>query len=100
MAGAVERGAGIVDVDAFERGRKSVGIALAPLLAVGDDVEACTLLVADGEQCGVILRLLEIFRRDTPQFLGAYARRKTLRNRGLRIEDCTRMSISNEAFAA
>ena len=39
MAGAVERRAGIVDVDAFERGREAVGIAFAPHLAVGDDVE-------------------------------------------------------------
>ncbi len=47
MAGAVERGAGIVDVDAFQRGGEAVGVALAPLLAVGDDVEAGALLVAD-----------------------------------------------------
>ena len=76
MAGAVERRAGIVDVDAFERGGEAVGIAFAPHLAVGDDVEAGALLVADGEQRGVILRLLEKFRRDAPQLLGAHARRK------------------------
>ena len=48
-AGAVRRLAGIVEVDAVERGGEAVGIALAPLLAVGDDVEAGALLVADGD---------------------------------------------------
>jgi hypothetical protein len=76
MAGAVERGAGIVDVDAFERGREAVGIALAPHLAVGDDVEAGALLIADGEQRRVVLRLRQEFRRYAPQFLGAHPRRK------------------------
>ncbi len=57
MAGAVERRAGIVDVDAFERGGEAVGVALAPHLAVGDDVEAGALLVVDGEQGCVVLRL-------------------------------------------
>ncbi len=54
--------AGIVDVDAVERGGEAVGIALAPLLAVGDDVEAGALLVADGEQRGVVLRALRAAR--------------------------------------
>ena len=76
MTGTVERRAGIVDVDAFERGGEAVGVAFAPLLAVGDDVEAGALLVADGDERGVVLRLLEKFRRDPPQFLGAHARRK------------------------
>ena len=50
MAAAVERGAGIVDVDAVERGGEAVRVALAPHLAVGDDVEPGALLVADGER--------------------------------------------------
>ena len=53
-----ERRAGIVDIDAVERGREAVGIAFAPLLAVGDDVEPGALLVADREQRGVVLRAL------------------------------------------
>src|SRR2546427_360625 len=57
MARAVERGAGMVDIDAFERGGEAVGIAFAPDLAVGDDVEAGALLRPDGEQRGVVLRL-------------------------------------------
>ena len=50
MAGAIERRAGIIDVDAFERGREAVGIALATHLAVGDDIEAGALLIADRQQ--------------------------------------------------
>ena len=63
MAGAVERGAGIVDVDAFERGGEAVGVAFAPHLAVGDDVEAGALLVVDREQRRVVLRLRQMLRR-------------------------------------
>ena len=63
VTGAVERGAGIVDVDAFERGGEAVGIALAAHLAVGDDVEAGALLVADRNARGVVLRLIEPFGR-------------------------------------
>ena len=77
MAGAVERRAGIVDVDAFERGGEAVGVAFAPHLAVGDDVESGALLVVDREQRRVVLRLREVLRRHGPQFLGAHARRKT-----------------------
>ena len=63
MAAAVERRAGIVDVDALERGGEAVRVALAAHLAVGDDVEPGALLVADGEQRRVVLRLLEPIRR-------------------------------------
>jgi hypothetical protein len=76
VAGAVEGGAGIVEIDAFQRRGEAVGIALAAHLAIGDDVEAGALLVADGEDGGVVLRLLEIFRRDPPQLQRAHARRK------------------------
>ena len=62
MAGAVERGAGIVDVDTFERGREAVGIAFAPHLAVGDDVEPGLLLRADRQQGRVVLRGFEMLR--------------------------------------
>ena len=79
MAGAVERGAGIVDVDALERGREAVGIAFAPHLAVGDDVEAGALLRADRQEGRVVLRGFEEFRRDAPQLLRAHARREAAR---------------------
>ena len=58
-AAVVDDSAGIVDVDALERGGEAVGVALAPHLAVGDDVDAGALHVADGEERGVVLRLLE-----------------------------------------
>ena len=50
---------GLGRVDALERGGEAVGVALAPDLAVGDDVDAGALHVADGEQGGVVLRLLQ-----------------------------------------
>ena len=51
--------AGLVDVDALERGGEAVGVALAADLAVGDDVDAGPLHVADGDDGGIVLRLLE-----------------------------------------
>jgi hypothetical protein len=78
MTRPVERGSRVVDVDALKRRHEPVRIALTALLAVCDDVQACTLLVADGEQRGVVLRLVEKFRSDMPQFPGAHPRRKTL----------------------
>ena len=76
MAAAVERGAGIVDVDAFERGGEAVGVALAPHFAVGDDVEPGALLGADGDERRVVLGLLEPFGRDAPELAHPDARRK------------------------
>ena len=58
MARAVERGAGVVEVDAFERGGEAVRVALAPDLAVADDVEPRLLLRADRDQGRVVLRLV------------------------------------------
>ena len=49
----------VVDVDAVERGGEAVRVALAAHLAVGDDVDAGALHVADREQRRVVLRLLE-----------------------------------------
>lgn len=40
VAAAVERLAGVVDVDAVERRREVLRVALPALLTVGDDVEA------------------------------------------------------------
>ena len=76
MAAAIERGARVVEVDTLERGGEAVGVALAPDLAVGDDVEAGALLGADRQDRGVILRLGQVLRADTPQLGGAHARRK------------------------
>src|SRR3989449_6889826 len=73
---AVERRAGIVGVHAFERGGETIGVALAPDLAVGDDVQARFLLGADREQRRVFLRLREKRIGDTPQLFRAHARWK------------------------
>ncbi len=77
MARTIERCAGVVDVDAVERGREAVGIALAPDLAVGDDVEPSLLLRADREQGRVVLRFLDPRLGDAPKLVRAHARRKS-----------------------
>ena len=77
MARAVERAARIVDVDAFERGGEAVGVALAPDLAVGDDVEPGLLLRPDGEQRRVVLRFGEKASGTRHSSLRAHARRET-----------------------
>jgi len=56
MTGPIERGSGMIEVDAVERGCKPVRVAFAADFAVCDDVEAGTLLCANSEQRGVVLR--------------------------------------------
>jgi hypothetical protein len=56
-AGAAEGGARVVDVDTVERGREAVGIALAPTLAVRDDIEPGVFLRPDRESRGIVLCL-------------------------------------------
>ena len=77
MAAAIERCAGVVDIDAFKRSRKSIGVALAANLAVGDDIKAGPFLIADREDGCVILRLFEKLRNHAPQIRRASARWKT-----------------------
>jgi hypothetical protein len=50
----------VVDVDTLECGSDVVGMGRPPHLAVGENVEPCFFLGPDGEQCGVVLRLLEV----------------------------------------
>src|SRR5207237_112844 len=52
--------------------REPVGIALASLLPVGQDVEAGMLLHSNGEQRGIVLGRLEVFLIYTPEL--AYPR--------------------------
>ena len=73
-AAAVEGGAGIHEVDAFERGGEAVRVAFAPHLAVRDDVDARLLHVADREPRGVVLRFLEVLLGDAPDLGSAYPR--------------------------
>ena len=51
--------AGMLGVDAFQREGEAVGVALAADLAVGDDVDAGALHVADRQDGAVVLRLLQ-----------------------------------------
>ena len=53
--------------NAFERGRKTVGVAFAPYLAIGNDVDAGALHVADRKQRCIVLRLLQPGLGDAPQ---------------------------------
>ncbi len=67
LAAAVLGLAGIVQVDAVQRGGEVVGVALAANLAVRHDVQAGALLVLDGDARGIILRFLEPGLRDPPE---------------------------------
>src|SRR5215211_9319567 len=78
MPAAIQRRAGVLDVDALERGREAVRVALAAHLAVGDDVQPGALLVGDRQPRRVVLGLLEIGRIDAPQLECAHARWKPL----------------------
>src|SRR5262252_7923166 len=66
----------IVEIDAVEGGGESVAVAFAADLAVGNDVEAGALHVADGDPRSVVLGLFEERLRNAPQVSGAYARRQ------------------------
>src|SRR5207248_2239432 len=76
VARAVDRDAGVVEVDPVERGREAVRVALAPYLAVADHVDAGLLHVPDREKRRVVLRLLEEALVDAPELSRAHARRK------------------------
>src|SRR2546430_17662902 len=65
-SGPVECRPRMVQVHSLQRGRESVGVALAPDLPVGDDVDPGPLHVTDGDERGVVLRLPEKIRRDAP----------------------------------
>src|SRR5207248_6912010 len=92
VAGAVERDTGLLEVDALERRREPVGVALPPHLAVGDHVDAGALHVLDGETGRVVLGLLEERLGHAPELARPYARRQPLAEpvavdqpRGLRV---------------
>src|SRR5439155_26766464 len=76
VTGAVERGAWTVQVHAFQGGGETVRVALAPDLAIGDDVDPGALHVADRYHRGIVLRLLQPLRRHAPDLLRAHARRQ------------------------
>src|SRR5207249_2941443 len=47
--------------------------------AIGDDIQASPLLIANRQQRGVVLRLFQPFRCNPPQFASTHSRRKTAR---------------------
>jgi hypothetical protein len=71
MARPVQRGAGIIDIDAIERGGEPVGIAFPANLAIRNDIEAGTFLRPDGEKRRIVLRFEKMRLIDTPEFRGA-----------------------------
>ena len=77
-ARATERDAGVVEVDAIQGGGEAIGVALAPDLAVGEDVQAGLLLRLDRCDGGVVLCLGEKRLGNAPQLLCAHARRQAL----------------------
>ena len=78
VAGAIERDAWPIQVDAVEGGREAVRVALPTHLPVGDDVDAGQLHVPDGEPRRVVLCLLEERLRDAPQLPCPHARREAV----------------------
>lgn len=74
LAAAVDGGAGVVGVNSFERRGETVGIAFAPLLAVGDNIEAGALLIADGDERRLVLLGFELVRIDLPEVMETDAR--------------------------
>ena len=71
----------------------AVRIALAAHLAVGDDVDARALHVADGEEGGVVLRGFQILGRDAPYLLHAHARREP-RGEILAVDEPFRLGVA------
>jgi len=92
MPAAIEGGARVVDVNALEGGGEAVRVALAPHLAVGDDVEAGAFLVGDREPRRVVLGLLEVGRVDAPELERADARREPL-SQPVAVEQPARLRI-------
>jgi hypothetical protein len=74
VARPVPDDAGTRHVDALQRGREAVRVALAPDLTVRDDVDARPFHVPDGDHRGIILRLLQPGLGDPPHALEAHAR--------------------------
>ncbi len=76
LAGPADDGAGIVEVDAFERRREAIEVAFAPHLAVADDVDAGALLIVNRDQRRIVLGLFEEFGRDAPELAHPDPRRR------------------------
>ena len=76
VAGAVERDAGLVQVDPVERRREAVRVALPAHLPVGDHVDSRALHVRDRKPRRVVLGVLEKRLGYPPQLERAHAGRQ------------------------
>ena len=94
--------AGMLGIDPFQREREPVGIAFAPDLPVGDDVDPRALHLADRQYGPIVLRLFEQRLGDTPDLVRMSARHAVLLQRraihqpiGLRIasNNCRRQQV-------
>ena len=74
VSGARRDDSGLFVVDAFERRRKAVGVALTTNFAVGYDIDAGALHVPDSDDGGIVLRLFEMFGRQPPHRMQARTR--------------------------
>jgi hypothetical protein len=74
LAGAADDRSRIVEVDPVERRRKPIEVALAPHLAVRHDIDPGALLIANRNQRGIVLRLLEKIGGDAPELPHPHAR--------------------------
>ncbi len=79
MTAAIDRDAGVVEIDPVERRGEAVRVALAALLPIGEDVDPGPLLVADRQHGRVVLGLLEELRGNAPELARPHARRETAR---------------------
>ena len=95
MPAAIQSGSRIVDIDSVERCGEAVGIAFAPHLAVGDDVDAGLLLRLDGHESGVVLRLLKKIRGNSPQFSRPNARWKSAGESGT-VDEPFRLRVATD----
>src|SRR4051812_34723016 len=74
--------AGMLGVDAIERQRKTVRIAFAADLAVGDDIDAGALHLAYRDDCRVILRLFKPRLGHAPDVAGMNPRHAVMFEQG------------------
>src|SRR5215831_10140672 len=65
----------MIQVEAVKRGSEAVRVTFAADFSICDDVETCRFLLADGQQRGIVLRLLKPWWRDAPEFCGTNSRR-------------------------
>ena len=76
MTGSIERDSRRVEVDALERRREAVRVALTPHLPVRDDVDPGPLHVGDRKPRRVVLGFLEVVLVDAPELSGPDPRRQ------------------------